>query len=73
VVKELKRRGLDLLIIAELRSQLEQFDVEISDMVKQRKDFDRDLQLKRKCASDAKGALKKLRESKNKMQMPVFC
>jgi arsenate reductase-like glutaredoxin family protein len=73
VVKELKRRGLDLLIIAELRSQLEQFDVAISDMVKQRKDFDRDLQLKRKCASDAKGALKKLRESKNKMQMPVFC
>ncbi len=72
MVKELKRRGLDPLIIAELRSQLEQFDVEISDMVKQRKDFDRDLQLKRKCASDAKGALKKLRESKNKMQMPVF-
>ena len=69
---ELKRRGLDPLIVAELRSQLEQFDVEISDMVKQRKSFEKDLQLKRKCVSDAKAALKKLQESKNKIQMPVL-
>jgi hypothetical protein len=38
VCKELKRRGLDTRIFAELGPKMEHFKVEILDMVKQRKD-----------------------------------
>jgi hypothetical protein len=72
VGNELKRRNVDPLIIAELRSQLEQLDTEISETVKQRKALEVDQRLKRKCAGNAKAALKTIQDSKKKLRCPFL-
>jgi hypothetical protein len=72
VANKLKTRNLESLEIADLRSQMQQLDTEIAEMVQQRKALEADLTLKRKFVGTAKAALKKVRETKKKIEMPAF-
>jgi len=66
ISKELHKRGLDPLVVIDLRSQQQQLDEMIAELVKKRKDLEADLSLKRKCAAKAKSNLKEVREKKKK-------
>jgi hypothetical protein len=58
--KELKKRGLDPLVVTDLRTQQQELDVMISDMVNNRKELEADQSLKRKCAAKARSELKQI-------------
>ncbi len=70
--KELKKRGLDPLVVTDLRSQQQELDVMISDMVNHRKELEADQSMKRKCAAKARSELKQIRECK-KGRDASFC
>jgi hypothetical protein len=66
VSKELKKRGLDPLVLTDLRSQQQELDVMISDMVNGRKELEADQSMKRKCAAKARSELKQIQENKKR-------
>jgi hypothetical protein len=72
VSQKLRKRGLDPLVVSDLRSQQQELDATIADLVRKRKDLEADLSLKRKCATKAKSYLKELREKKKKVETPVL-
>jgi hypothetical protein len=72
VANKLKTCNLEPLEIADLRTQMQQLDAEIAEMVQQRKALEADLTLKRKSVGTAKAALKKVWETKKKIEMPAF-
>ena len=72
VARELRKKTLHADEITNLRGQLEELDETIKVLVQQKKTLEADLSEKRKNAAMAKSDLKRVRENKLKVNMPVF-